>query len=472
MKKLSTYITALLLCCSLSITAQKDTLITSVINFSGDPQDLLTGLLIGSMLPDELASLIPTSVCPGDRLLITVDTTGGNYAADNFFIAEFTDDILGGLGGLIGGIGGGLGGFLGGGLGGFPGLPGGGLLPEPNTYYLGETPPGGRLIIDIIGGLITSLLDGLGAVLPGLIGGGIGGGVPAITGFPVDTTALALPTIGGTQSIIGIVPDDIPSSTTGYYMRIISSNPADTSVYYSGSFTVERAETPTITFWCRGDSTYITSSVESEYLWSNGSTNQSVFVKDGSHEVTVTNVGGCSASADTSIAANQILMECFGQTVLLTSAIETADTYSWSSGADENTTEMEDTETANQNITLITEGPYSCSTIFNAQCPDPVTTSYNHQDGTVATAPTIFTPNNDNVNDEFVINNADKNIKSISIFNVWGNKVFQSQDIIRPWDGFSTTGAECPSGTYFYVLEHYNTDQVDLLTKGFLTLVR
>jgi gliding motility-associated-like protein len=73
--------------------------------------------------------------------------------------------------------------------------------------------------------------------------------------------------------------------------------------------------------------------------------------------------------------------------------------------------------------------------------------------------PQGFSPNNDGINDYFVIRGIDRFPgNNIVIFNRWGNKVFEASPYNNSWDGKANTGvrmndSDLPVGTYFYVLE-------------------
>ncbi|MGY6561913.1 MAG: T9SS type B sorting domain-containing protein [Luteibaculaceae bacterium] len=62
--------------------------------------------------------------------------------------------------------------------------------------------------------------------------------------------------------------------------------------------------------------------------------------------------------------------------------------------------------------------------------------------GTLVFIPNAFTPNNDGVNDIFkpVVRGAD--IYHLEIFDRWGNKVFETRDTNRGWDGKNAKGSE------------------------------
>lgn len=86
--------------------------------------------------------------------------------------------------------------------------------------------------------------------------------------------------------------------------------------------------------------------------------------------------------------------------------------------------------------------------------------------------PNSFTPNGDEVNDEF--RPAYKSIKkySISIYNRWGRKVYESDDITKGWDG-KNGNSNCAEGVYMYVAEAEGFDKgIKFTRKGSVTLVR
>jgi len=79
--------------------------------------------------------------------------------------------------------------------------------------------------------------------------------------------------------------------------------------------------------------------------------------------------------------------------------------------------------------------------------------------------PEGFSPNGDGTNDVFEIENVPAGLTySIEIFNIWGDKVYQSEKYKNDWDGGSL-----PTGTYYYVVKFSQT----LSDKsGYLTLWR
>lgn len=68
--------------------------------------------------------------------------------------------------------------------------------------------------------------------------------------------------------------------------------------------------------------------------------------------------------------------------------------------------------------------------------------------------PTVITPNGDGKNDLFVIQNLEKIYPNcqMTIFNRWGNVVYESTGYAEPWDG-TFKGEKLPMGAYFFKLE-------------------
>lgn len=89
--------------------------------------------------------------------------------------------------------------------------------------------------------------------------------------------------------------------------------------------------------------------------------------------------------------------------------------------------------------------------------------------------PEGFSPNGDGVNDLFVIRGiASYPNNHFTVFNRWGNPVFDGDSYMSTWDGTATEGLqvggdELPTGTYFYILDL--GDGTDVI-KGSIYLIR
>ena len=82
--------------------------------------------------------------------------------------------------------------------------------------------------------------------------------------------------------------------------------------------------------------------------------------------------------------------------------------------------------------------------------------------------PNIFSPNNDLVNDKFVIYGIN-DLFDIKIYNRWGNIVFDQSPYENDWNGESSNGKRLSEGQYFYILKN---DQEDIKLNGSIMLVR
>ena len=67
--------------------------------------------------------------------------------------------------------------------------------------------------------------------------------------------------------------------------------------------------------------------------------------------------------------------------------------------------------------------------------------------------PNVFTPNGDNVNDYWVINNLNTYTNcTVNVFNRYGKKIYSSVGYSVPWDG-RYKDSEVASGTYYYIID-------------------
>jgi gliding motility-associated-like protein len=85
--------------------------------------------------------------------------------------------------------------------------------------------------------------------------------------------------------------------------------------------------------------------------------------------------------------------------------------------------------------------------------------------------PPIISPNDDGINDKFVIKDASDSPVRLEVYNRWGNVVYKSTDYKNDWNGQCSEGIyigqDLPAGTYYYIV-NYKTNQL----VGYLTLNR
>jgi gliding motility-associated-like protein len=86
--------------------------------------------------------------------------------------------------------------------------------------------------------------------------------------------------------------------------------------------------------------------------------------------------------------------------------------------------------------------------------------------------PNIFSPNNDGINDEFIVTFENSQELILEIFNRWGEIVFRRSGDPIKWDGKTQDGKDFVEGTYFYFLHTIDYLGKKKILKGYLELVR
>jgi len=104
--------------------------------------------------------------------------------------------------------------------------------------------------------------------------------------------------------------------------------------------------------------------------------------------------------------------------------------------------------------------------------PDPNYVEPDAPENCVLKVPNVFSPNGDNINDEFHFT-TDCNVPiEAKIMNRWGNVVFETTDPAQGWDGKSLNGEPTAEGTYFYTCVVKYTEKEEETVSGYLQVVR
>ena len=88
-----------------------------------------------------------------------------------------------------------------------------------------------------------------------------------------------------------------------------------------------------------------------------------------------------------------------------------------------------------------------------------------------ADLPTAFSPNGDGKNDILYVRGGNIRESHLTIFNRWGQQIFESSDIRHGWDG-TYKGQNAPTEAYAYVLSVVFTSGRKFQKKGNVTLLR
>ncbi|MGZ4055049.1 MAG: T9SS type B sorting domain-containing protein [Bacteroidia bacterium] len=268
---------------------------------------------------------------------------------------------------------------------------------------------------------------------------------------------------GGISSASGSVSVS-PSVTTAYYatgaLNVCGSDTDTLIVHVENVPNITESGTTTI---CNGQSTTLTASGYSSYVWSGASsaTTASISVSPSNtstYYVTASSLH-CGTDVDTVIVSvnnytpahfSYSFDECTNEAVFQNLS-PGAQSYYWNFGNGISSSIESPVNNYQQgiyNITFITNPGSSCAdsvqqtiSVVNALQKNLV-------------MPNVFTPNGDGMNDDFKIGGL-SNCKEyqLIIYNRWGQKVFETDSPSTIfWDGQNGSKKEIVEGTYFYVL--------------------
>jgi gliding motility-associated-like protein/uncharacterized repeat protein (TIGR01451 family) len=90
--------------------------------------------------------------------------------------------------------------------------------------------------------------------------------------------------------------------------------------------------------------------------------------------------------------------------------------------------------------------------------------------------PNGFSPNGDGLNDFLTIDNPKGYRLSLTIYNRWGNLIFEQKEYKNTWGGIAekgiVVGEGVPDGTYYYILEYMDENSNSVERTGFITISR
>lgn len=276
---------------------------------------------------------------------------------------------------------------------------------------------------------------------------------------------------GNTTSTISVTP-----GTTQTYSVVASSDKGCTK---DTSFTVYIKPLPNVTITnretiCQGDSITLIATGGGSYLWNNGSTSSAIVVSPAAYStysVTV-NKNGCIDSAKTSVAVDvPNLNACCTDTINLG---DTVTIEAW----------------GQSNYSWLPADGLNCYTCPNPVASPSVTTTYTvtstdsngcSVERTVTVfveipckdfnVPNVFTPNDDGINDDFVVKVLNPSSYSIIIYDRWGKKVYSSTDPTKYWNGrLNGTNHLAPDGVYYYIIKATCADN-NYTKKGFVQVL-
>ena len=280
-------------------------------------------------------------------------------------------------------------------------------------------------------------------------------------------------------------PVAVPESTTAYKVKITGNKGCS----ITDTVNIEVRKYPDFktsgnTAVCEGDNVTLTASGGDAYTWtpSAGLSNplaastETVADRTKSYSVQILdNVCGHDTTITVAITANPIPVvtanksndiNCASPNSLLTASGATS--YFW-----EPFVFLDNATVAQTFVAVDTTTTFTVTGFSDAGCSSSATVTVKVDRGGTPrfVLPNAFSPNNDGKNDCFGIKRwGNSNIRQFSVYNRWGQMVFQTKDPGKCWDG-TVNGTVQQPGIYIYVVD-VTTFCGDIKTKGFVTLVR
>ena len=87
------------------------------------------------------------------------------------------------------------------------------------------------------------------------------------------------------------------------------------------------------------------------------------------------------------------------------------------------------------------------------------------------TAPDAFSPNGDGVNDIFYVRGGPFTTLNLTIYDGWGEKIFESDSVDEGWDG-RARGDLVQIGVYVYVVKATTSSGKQYNVQGKLTVIK
>jgi gliding motility-associated-like protein len=220
------------------------------------------------------------------------------------------------------------------------------------------------------------------------------------------------------------------------------------------------------TFICAGNTTTLTATGASNYIWNTGATTTSINLSPTTNTTysVIGSIGSCTAQAVATVnVLNNINVSitgdttiCYGQQAVLTA--NGATNYIWNTGAITSVITISPTVTTNY---VVVGAIGSCTAQAVALVNVNTLSDFS--------MPNIVTPNNDGVNDYIDFSKYQFSSMQLDIYNRWGLNIFESTNPACIWK------PTADDGTYFYTIQYIincNNETQSKTLKGFITVIR
>ena len=259
-----------------------------------------------------------------------------------------------------------------------------------------------------------------------------------------------------------VVANNSACNSNSIEVQLVSLNNATVQITTSGSLDL-----------CNGSTVTLTATSTLPVTWSNGIQTTDITVSEGgSYTVSATN--SCNTATDQVTVNDLNPNTSFGVNSEngyspFTLVVSPASSSSCSWFVNDIPTSL----TALNQIILESAGTYSIKQVCdNGGCMDSTSRDITVEIGIFTLdLPNSFTPNGDGYNDYFKAKASGIVEFRSSIFDRWGQEVFQWEGASNSWDG-TRDGKPVPDGVYFYVIQGKDYTSADFERYGSITLLR
>ena len=189
------------------------------------------------------------------------------------------------------------------------------------------------------------------------------------------------------------------------------------------------------------------------YFWSNGEVTQHANICPGSHWVEVTDSNGCTVRENFDI--NELIISLDPASAIIECDLENLDVNleaSATGGIEPYSFEWWNGTTENPINLGMSPGSFSVIVIDDNGCVKD--TSFVIATMSSICIPNVFTPNGDDINDTWILEDTFLYSDSeVRVYGRYGKLLFQSDGYHVAWDGTNNKGNDVPDGAYFYCIE-------------------
>jgi gliding motility-associated-like protein len=258
-----------------------------------------------------------------------------------------------------------------------------------------------------------------------------------------------------------------------YLIKVAKSgcNDVEDSMIVSVGNDIPKINLPRDTVLCFGSTMVLDAgSGYADYLWQDGTEKESIEVNEkGLFWVQLTGQNGCISRDTTNIRSVESLPFSFLPPDTVICAAETWEihpsmsfkSYVWSTGE------------ITESIQISTAGLYSLKVVDASGCEGADSIRVETKKCPFGVYfPNAFTPNHDGLNDIFrpvIIGRPI--VYKMSIYNRWGQQIFQTTDPAQGWNGVIKSGDQ-GSGTYIWTCTYQFSAREQVTKKGFFILLR